>query len=140
MKTARQTGSATVRERTSETASFRGGSSRANWSETVETAPVRAPGRGLSDPPVRPLPGWRLPSGQLLVEYALRGGLASSPLLVRLPLLGGSAGSAGAVARASLSSLATKVNTPRRDVGRATTLRGTQKSATLPKVSIGGRS
>jgi hypothetical protein len=37
--------------------------------------------------PVRPVPGWRLPSGQLLVEYALRAGFASSPLLLRWPLV-----------------------------------------------------
>jgi hypothetical protein len=52
-------------------------------------AATRGPAQGLNEPPVRPVPGWRLPSGQLLVEYALRAGLASSPLLVRLPLLGG---------------------------------------------------
>jgi hypothetical protein len=37
--------------------------------------------------PVRPVPGWRLPSGQLLVEYALRAGFVSSPLLLRWPLV-----------------------------------------------------
>jgi hypothetical protein len=48
-----------------------------------------APGRTSAPAaPVRPAPGWRLPSGQLLVEYALRSGFASSPLLVRLPLMG----------------------------------------------------
>ena len=52
-------------------------------------AATRGPAQGLHEPPVRPVPGWRLPSGQLLVEYALRAGLASSQLLVRLPLLGG---------------------------------------------------
>jgi hypothetical protein len=62
---------------------------------TVAAAATRGPAQGFNEPPVRPVPGWRLPSGQLLVEYALRAGLASSPLLVRLPLLGGGTQGAG---------------------------------------------
>jgi hypothetical protein len=55
--------------------------------------------------PVRPAPGWRLPSGQLLVEYALRAGFASSPLLVRLPLTGSDVEPGGAAAAGSASRL-----------------------------------
>ena len=71
---------------------------RREWPQPLDLSPARSstvaaatrgPVQGLNEPPVRPVPGWRLPSGQLLVEYALRAGLASSPLLVRLPLLGG---------------------------------------------------
>ena len=89
MKTARQNGLSATK-----------GVSRRDWPQPAELSPVRSSAlqagtRGLSEPPVRPVPGWRLPSGQLLVEYALRAGLASSPLLVRLPLLGGGSAAKG---------------------------------------------
>ena len=90
---------------------------RREWPDPMDISPVRVPSVGAfrapSEQPVRPVPGWRLPSGQLLVEYALRAGLASSPLLVRLPLIGGgavakaqSSGAAEPVAVTSLASLA----------------------------------
>jgi hypothetical protein len=102
--------------------------SRREWPQPSELSPIRTstvaaatrgPSAGLAEPPVRPVPGWRLPSGQLLVEYALRAGLASSPLLVRLPLLGGSAangqavGTGEAVTTPSLAALAGKVGVRR---------------------------
>jgi len=110
MKTARQNGLSATK-----------GASRRDWPQPAELSPLRsssmhAATRSLAEPPVRPVPGWRLPSGQLLVEYALRAGLASSPLLVRLPLLGGGSAANGQAVSAgepvmpnSLASLAKKL-------------------------------
>src|SRR4051812_38715175 len=120
------------------------GDSRRNWPPPAELGAIGstpanapAPGRAMSEPPVRPVPGWRLPSGQLLVEYALRAGLASSPLLVRLPLLGSkqganAAGPGNPVGANSLSALSGKLNSARREPGRA----GVKHA---PKVVAGGR-